>query len=167
MKNLLSKISLISFLVLVVLLTTTIFVPCASAQAVVAPQPQCWGVFVGISDYQNYESLTGADDDVEELSQELSPTWGDEHIRVLTNSEATKSSILDAIDWLAENAQTNDTAFFCFSGYGEDDGYLCAYDSNYYSYSKDISTTELRDSVSSCKINKIRYYFSHPSSRTI
>jgi hypothetical protein len=48
MKRILSKISLASFLALIMLLVTTFVIPSTPAQAVVADEPECWGVFIGI-----------------------------------------------------------------------------------------------------------------------
>ena len=45
----------------------------------------------------NYD-LKYVDDSQMDLSQEFSATWGNDHVRLLTNSQATKSAILDAID---------------------------------------------------------------------
>ncbi len=153
MKNLLSKISIASSLILVSLIMTTFFLPCASIQAAES-DPVCWGVFVGVSTYQNYSEFPYTDDDAQKLSEALSPTWGTEHVKVLLNEEATKSNILDAINWLADNAEADDTALLSLSGNGKDGGYFCAYDSNILTYSKDISASELGDAFKSVKAAK-------------
>jgi hypothetical protein len=146
----LSKISILFSLVLIILLATAFLIPCSAAQAA-ASDPLCWGVFIGVSDYQNLSPFIGADNDAQELSQALSPTWGTEHVKVLLNSAATKSSILNAIDWLATKAQPNDTVLFCFSGRGAEDGYCVPYDSLADSFAHDISTIELEDAFQSVK----------------
>ncbi|MFC1875219.1 caspase family protein [Chloroflexota bacterium] len=80
-------------------------------------ESKCWAVIVGVSDYQYYSDLLYNDDDARELSQLLSPIWGADHVKLLTNSEATKAGINDAItNWLAAREDANDTVLFYFSG---------------------------------------------------
>jgi len=48
-----------------------------------------------------------------------SENWNANHIRLLVNESATKANIRDAILWMANNANTEDTCLFFFSGHGE------------------------------------------------
>jgi hypothetical protein len=156
MKRMLSKISLAVFLALVLLIVTTLVLPVASARA--ASSTECWAVLVGVSDYQySDQDLRYCDDDARELSQVLSPVWGSSHIKLLTDSQATKANILDAIDWLADNAGPEDTVLFTFSGHGSDyqDGYMYPYDSLTYSYANDISSYQLASAFQSVQADKI------------
>ncbi|MHB8105395.1 MAG: caspase family protein [Dehalococcoidales bacterium] len=153
MKSLFSKISIASFLALVMLLVSSFAVPCVQVQA--ASTPTCWGVFVGLADYQNFYGPTYSDDNARELSQDLSPAWGSSHVRLLTNSQATKSAVLTGIDWLADNTGPDDTAFFYFSGFGDSRGYVLPYDSLTSSYANDISTTDLANAFQSVRAGKI------------
>ncbi len=123
--------------------------PGSVAQA--AGDPVCWGVFVGVSEYQSFSPQPGFDNDAQELSQTLIPVWGAEHVKVLLNSAATKSAILNAIDWLATKAQPNDTVLFCFAGYRGNGGYCVPYDSLTDSFTNDISTIELKDAFQPVK----------------
>ena len=41
---------------------------------------------------------------------------GEEHIKLLLDSEATKANIEAAVDWLVSNEDTDDTVLFYFSG---------------------------------------------------
>jgi len=144
MKKLVSKISIAVFLALALFIVTTLVLPVASAQA--DSSPECWAVLVGVSDYKYpIGDLDYCDDDVRDLSNILSPVWGSSHVRTLIDSQATKANILDAIDWLADNAGPEDTVLFSFSGHGSDflDGYFCPHDSLTYSYANDISSPEL------------------------
>ena len=93
-------------------------------------EPECWAVIIGVSDYKRIEDAPGCANDAEELFQLLSPTWGEEHIKLLLDSEATKAKIRAAVDWLASNEDTNDTVLFYFSAHG-DKGYIAPYNAYY------------------------------------
>jgi len=109
----------------------------ASSPSVSAPvyseesEYECWAVIVGVSDYQKYEDSPGCANDAEGLFELLSPIWGEEHIKLLIDKEATKAKIHTAIDWLASNADANDTALFYFSGEGDSNGYIAPYNAYY------------------------------------
>jgi ribosomal protein L21E len=155
-KKLVSGVSLTIFIALVMLLVTNFALPCMPAQAAES-SPKCWGVIVGVSDYYyNYylDPFTYADNDAQDLYDTLSPAWGISHIRLLKNSQATKRSILDAIDWLADNAGADDTVLFSFSGLGDLGGIICPYDLNYLA-ANGISATELSQAISPIKARKI------------
>src|SRR4030042_1153920 len=117
MKKFLSKVSIAVFMVLVLFIVSTFALPVMPAQA--ASTPECWAVLVGVSNYQYIGDLSYCDDDAQELSDALSPVWGDSHVRLLVDSQATKANILVAIDWLADNADADDTVLFSFSGHGD------------------------------------------------
>ena len=153
MKKFLSKVSIAVFLALILFLVATFALPVTPAQA--ASNPECWAVLVGVSNYQTVSDLDYADDDALELSQELSPFWGESHITVLIDSQATKAGILAAIDWLADSADADDTVLFSFSGHGASGGYLCPYNSSLYSSTYDISASELANSFQSVQAGKI------------
>jgi uncharacterized repeat protein (TIGR02543 family) len=157
MKKIFSKVSLASFLALIMLLVTTFAIPCTPAQAIVADDPECWGVFIGISDLQYWPwEWTNADDDATNFSQKLSPTWGTDHVRVLTDAQATRSAILSAINWLATNADTNDTVLFFFSGRT----FLPElYPYDYYSMGDQISGAQLNSAFSSVQASKQVFIF--------
>jgi uncharacterized repeat protein (TIGR02543 family) len=106
---------------------------------------ECWAVIVGVSDYQNFSDLQYADDDAQELADQLSPVWGSDHVILLIDSAATKQNIEDAMtSWLPSREDANDVVFFYHSGYLENNtGYLYTYDSLISSYNNDISANEL------------------------
>jgi hypothetical protein len=153
MKRLLSRVSIAVLLALILLLVTTFALPVMSAQA--ASTPECWSVHVGISNYQYLNDLDYCDDDAEDIAAELSPVWGSSHVRTLIDSQASKSGILDAISWLASNADADDTVMFTYSGHGASTGYICAYNSSLYSYSNDISISELASALQAIQADKI------------
>jgi hypothetical protein len=143
MKKILSGISAAVFLALVLFIVATLALPVMPTRA--ASGPECWAVIVGVSDYKYLNDLQYCDDDAREISQELSPVWGEDHVRVLTDSQATRANIFSAIEWMADNADANDTVFFSFSGHGSDylNGYFCPYDALPTSVSNDISSSQL------------------------
>jgi uncharacterized repeat protein (TIGR02543 family) len=151
-KKFISKISLVSFVVLVVLLLTTFILPHTSVQAAES-DPKCWGVFVGVSDYATINDLQYCDDDARDFYNAFSPVWGKPYTKLLLDTEATKSAILDAINWMADNADVDDTVTFTFSGHGSDFGVYCPYD--YHSVSSGISNVELSLALDAVKAEKI------------
>ena len=46
------------------------------------------------------------------------PNWNESHIILLTREEATKENILDALEWLAVNSDSQDIVLFSFTGHG-------------------------------------------------
>jgi len=112
---------------------------CAPAYAE-EPEPECWAVIVGVpaqrlspkcaidAEGNMYPlRIKYPDDDAQDLYQKMALIWGEDHIKLLLNEEATNVDIYYAIKWLAENAAADDTVLFHFSGHGAP-GYLCSYD---------------------------------------
>ena len=147
MKKLLSRISIATVIALVLFLVSTFVLPGVPAQA--ATEPECWAVIAGVSNYQAISDLSYGDDDAQELYQALSPVWGTSHMLLLKDWQATKSAILSGLDWIADNADANDTVLFFFSGHGSDygGGYFCPYDSLTTSWANDISATQLASAL--------------------
>jgi hypothetical protein len=111
------KVVVICFIATILAVLPGLIPPCGAAYAQ-GSTSECWAVIIGVSDYQHSEllnSLYYADDDARELSQLLSPGWGEDHIRQLLDSQATKANILAALDWLAEKEHADDTVLFYFS----------------------------------------------------
>jgi hypothetical protein len=118
---------------------------------------ECWAVIIGISDYQNFSNLTWADDDAQDLAAQLSPVWGSDHIKLLTDSAASKQNIEDAMtNWLPTREDANDVVLYYFSGYEDDtQGYLFSYDSLISSYNNDVSANELDNWLAGLDSKKI------------
>jgi hypothetical protein len=155
MGKIFSKASICSLLLLVTLLVTAFILPCAPAQAAES-DPQCWGVFVGISNYLDSDScppLGYSDEDAQEFSQALSTAWGSEHMSILIDSQATKANIFSAIAWLAENAGPDDLVVFTYSGHGASGGYLTTYDCT--NHSSMISADELANALASVNASRV------------
>ncbi|MEW6070131.1 MAG: NosD domain-containing protein, partial [Candidatus Thermoplasmatota archaeon] len=111
-----------------------------------------YALLIGVEDYPG----TGNDldyclDDLYDMQEALINfcNFSISDIRILTDSNATKSNIQSAIDWLAANADNNDTVMFFYSGHGMSSGKLAQYD---YSTQGGITSAELDswlDSVNS------------------
>lgn len=107
----------------------------------VTPAAKTWAVIVGIADYQDKRipPLQYSHQDAQLFAEWLaSPAGGNvpsEHIRILTNEEATNGKMISAYTWLMEVCQSGDRAILYFSGHGDmenqtvlNQGYLLAYD---------------------------------------
>jgi len=93
------------------------------------PEPEGWAAIIGITEYQcplcifDQEwnvypvGVKHPDDSARDLALQLSPIIGKDHIKLVLNSEATNTGIYYAIEWLAENADADDTVLFYFCGH--------------------------------------------------
>jgi hypothetical protein len=107
-------------------------------------ESECWAVIVGIAEYQAYVDLPYHADDAEDLAEQLGSVWGNDHIKLLTDSMATKEDIDNAItSWLATREDEDDVVLFYWSGYWYTSGYLVPHDSLTASHANDISADEL------------------------
>ena len=81
---------------------------------------QRWALIIGIADYEGTSSdLSHTDDDAQEMRDVvLQAGYPEENVRLLLNSQASKSAIRDAIDWLLANEEAGDEVLFFFSGHG-------------------------------------------------
>ena len=154
MKNLLTKISIVSSIVFVFLLIASFIIPYSSAQAADVT-PEYWGLFIGVGNYQHLNPLRYSDDDARDLFKQLTPVWGDVHTKLLLDAQAKKSDILAGITWLADNAGPEDTVLFTFSGYGSYSGLFHPYDSTGATSTNAVSPSELADAFKSVKAGKI------------
>ena len=116
---------------------------------------ECWAVIIGVAKYEHYDDLDYADDDAQDLASQLRPIWGNDHVKLLTNSMATKDDVEDAItDWLDSREEANDVVLFFFSGYGElNKDELAPYDA-YYKETW-VTSSELRDWLSELESEKM------------
>jgi hypothetical protein len=152
MKKHLFKSVITAFVAVIILLVLTFTLPCIPAQAAES-DPICWGVFVGVSNYAFSPDLVYADDDALAFYAVLSPVWGTSHTRLLVDSAATKTEILNSISWMAANARAQDTVMFTFSGMGVAPGSICP--SDFTVVNLGLTTTELADAFAAVKAHKI------------
>jgi hypothetical protein len=112
-----------------------------------------YALFVGINAYQSPVSpLSCCVNDALGMQANLvsSSLWSGASITCLTDAQATKSAIQNAITTFASKMGAGDTFFFFFAGHGSSGNshaYICPVDSNGNS-SSDISDTELQTWVS-------------------
>lgn len=114
---------------------------------------------VGINKYQNpRQNLRGCLRDSNNISRVLTEIFSFNESRLLLNSSATKSNILDSIHTLVSSSKEGDTAVFHFSGHGckslnrqEADMYdecLVSYD---HSWRDPLTDDDLREVLSTHK----------------
>ncbi len=69
------------------------------------PTAEYWAVVVGGNSVYAYQSA----EDMYNALNRASENWDADHIRFLVNENATKANIRDAIQWMANEASTEDT----------------------------------------------------------
>ncbi|ACZ62297.1 caspase domain-containing protein [Dehalococcoides mccartyi] len=106
-----------------------------------ASSHEYWAVVVGISDYQRITDVIGLANGAQKFADSLKEAWGDDHVTLLTNSNADKHSIKSALDWMINQEDDNDTVVFFFAGHGDSHSYIAPYDAYYAS--EWISSQEL------------------------
>jgi hypothetical protein len=141
MKNLLSKIPSISILVLIMLLISTTVLPFTPAKATDS-DPEFWAVFIGISDYAELDDLNCCDDDARDFFDTFKSFCPENHMKLLVDSGAKQSSIIAALTWLDNNADSDDTVVFTFSGHSDGD-LIATYNSANNSYANYIESDQL------------------------
>ncbi|MEQ1744939.1 MAG: tetratricopeptide repeat protein [Saprospiraceae bacterium] len=115
--------------------------PLSPAHALTRSPAVTRAVVVGISDYQDplIPDLRFADRDAAAFSNFLrSPAGGSldgDHLKLLTNEQATMGKVAAALDWLLDVCQEGDRAVIYFSGHGDVErkiisqpGYLLCWD---------------------------------------
>jgi len=94
-----------------------------------------YAVIVGVSRYENFETLKYTDDDAYRIYAFLkSPEGGaipDENIHILIDESATKENITNAMNAVVEKADENDAVICYFAGHGLE-GYFLPIDSDGY-----------------------------------
>ena len=129
-------------------------------------------VVVGISDYQDpaIPDLRFADRDAEAFANFLrSPAGGSldvDHLKLLTNEQATGAQLAKTLDWLIEVTQEGDQVIIYFSGHGDVEakrisqpGYLLGWDapSRVYSAGGAMNVRDFQDIISTLSvINKAK-----------
>ena len=114
-------------------------------------------VIVGVTDYPGTAAdLTAAANDAEAFREALlaDPQWAEENITLLTNSEATKTAVLNALNAVAAASDDNDVVVFYFAGGGsagfvggESVGYLKTYGSQRSQYVSSLELTAAFDNI--------------------
>jgi hypothetical protein len=87
---------------------------------------------VGIGTYTELPNLKCPPNDAQDFVAALQSGSEQTHVKLLIDKEATKPSVIAEIEWLADNAGSDDTAMLYFSGHGgrqsvsaNDQAFLC------------------------------------------
>ncbi len=128
---------------------------------------EVYALVVGISDYQDpsIPDLRFADRDAEAFANFLKSDAGGrlagDHLKLLTNKNATGAQIIMALDWLLDVSKENDRVIIYFSGHGDVDsklletpGYLLGWDApvRVYDIGGTLSLSVLQGRVSTLSV---------------
>lgn len=95
------------------------------AEAVAAGLPNLYVLAVGVSSYPGDLALKYAASDAEKIDatfrSESGPLFRSVQTRLLTDRKATRTQILQGLDWLKRQMTQDDVGVFFFSGHGEKD----------------------------------------------
>ena len=93
--------------------------------------PKVFALAIGIGAYPKLPALTSPPNDARDFASVLHSGLAPSEIKLLTNSDATKTSIMNTLAWLAASAGAADTTVLFFSGHGArrsssvKDAFLC------------------------------------------
>jgi hypothetical protein len=114
--------------------------PLPSASEHGASETEYWAVLAGVSDYKYLEDTKWNDNDATALYQQLCRFWGEDHVKLLVNAEATQTGIEAAlVDWLDPRESKEDVVLFFFAGHSDSGRYMLPHDSLETSYARDIT----------------------------
>ena len=116
-------------------------------------QKEYWAVLVGINNYPG--SLGDLPYSINEILSFKTTllaggNWEESHIRVVTDEDATRDGIFDALQWLVSNEDTNDVSVFFYAGHGgqgSSNEYLSVYNSSIYDYELDEKLDDLEGCI--------------------
>ena len=89
-----------------------------------------WAVLIGLNNYPGTENdLPFSVNEITSFQNTLLNTknWKQSNIRIITDNNATNSSLINAMQWLDENEDSNDVSIFYFAGHGS-----CDYEGHEY-----------------------------------
>ena len=99
-------------LILLVLLVVIVSSPCAVTLGQ-SEEPEFWVIIVGVLGTSSEAGFTDqCANAAKELDQVLRPIYGDSHTILLTDEDATKTDLLDAIDCISSKDSVGDTLLF-------------------------------------------------------
>lgn len=119
-----------------------------------------WAVLIGIDEYDHWPKLSTAVKDAKAVEELLKSRYGFDahHIRRITNKEATRQGILDAFEWLVNEAGENDNVLIYYAGHGELDkvsGYWVPVDARKEKKAAYISNSTVRDYIGGIKAKHV------------
>ena len=111
--------------------------PSPAAPPTVPPQDR-WALLVGVTDYRSpvHDTVGGAQDAKVVRDTLLRAGWRSDHIRILTDGQATGKALQDGLSWLIARSSASTFSVFHYSGHVKQrDGheYLWPVDNAFYS----------------------------------
>ncbi|MBN2098169.1 MAG: caspase family protein [Dehalococcoidia bacterium] len=158
----LAVVLIIALPIAVVAMTNWLALDPIPAPEPVPPSPSLNGVgelhsvIVGVADYENDSmDIPGPDNGARAMADIVAVLWGeDAHVRLLTNEDATKANIRQAIASMASEADEEDFVLFYFTGHGDKE-YILPYDTLPASYSNSISAAILDGWLDDLRSDKV------------
>src|SRR5277367_3484711 len=110
-------------------------------------KPKLYAVTIGVSDYADPDLRLGyAADDArgfaEALQKQKGGLYGDVQVKTLVDGEATRTSVVEALEWLGESVTARDVAMVLIAGHGVTDE-----KQNYWFLPADVSMKHLSSSA--------------------
>jgi hypothetical protein len=109
--------------------------PASAGFVTAAPQPTAWALVIGIEQYRDLPSPTGARSDADRFARVLRETFGvpDGQLITASDAHATRSDLEKKLGLLVGRVNAGDRIYFFFSGHGSPDPssgtpYLVPYD---------------------------------------
>lgn len=89
------------------------------ATAAPPPPPARWAFVVGISDYEGstHDTIGGAGDAIDLRDALTKAGFAADHVRVLTDRQATAQAIRDGLRWLGDSSSDSSLSVFHYSGH--------------------------------------------------
>lgn len=112
-------------------------------------KPDLYLIAIGVSEYKNKSYNLGvADKDAQAITRlfkkQKGKVYNNVEVKTLTNNQATKDNILDALDWINTQATQRDVAVIFIAGHGVNDDYGKYYFLNYESNLDKLRRTALK-----------------------
>lgn len=119
-----------------------------------------WAVLIGIDQYDHWPRLSTAVLDTKDIKEVLEQKYGftPERVKWITNREATREGILEALEWLLNEAGENDNVLIYYAGHGELDkvtGYWVPVEARLDKKGAYIGNSTIRDYIGAMKANHV------------
>jgi hypothetical protein len=125
-----------------------------------------FALIIGINEYHQLRSLQKANDDALAVKKVLVEQGGykAEHVKLLQGQHATKSTLNQALQWLARETGPDDTVIIFFSGHGvrpiggyeSDQEFLCTFEANPFALRETaLSNQEFTTALSAIRADKL------------
>src|SRR6218665_502442 len=109
-----------------------------------------YALFIGIDNYTGaWQPLKNAVNDAKAIETILRTNYKTDVVKTLYNSQATRTNIINELEWLVANVKENDNVMIYYSGHGElkkelNKGYWVPADAKGVSTSQFISNSEIQ-----------------------